>query len=387
MSRAQTLVLALLVLHVLLGALCVVIARGEHRSPALRWWGWGLLTYAAGLLVTVVAALGAIPPAVAGTLGNGLVTFAPVLCALAVFTHTLYRPSNFWVVFGVVATVVALGVGNFADYQRLLVNLIGPTPIAVILFGLAAWKIARYGPVEARAANQFLAAILVLAIATWLTRIVAMMGALEGTTDRERIDIVVSLFAIMQMVTGVASTLALLWIDVRLMQSELSRAADTDALTGLANRRAIRRRFSEELARASRHGKGLGFAIFDIARFKQINDRHGHIAGDGVLKEVARTLEATKRTDDVLARIGGEEFVVLFSQLNPEGAAEAAERLREAVARGVVVAAGQTLRATVSGGVAMYPEDGEDWDHLYAVADRRLYEAKRGGRDRVQAQG
>jgi len=80
MSRAQTVVLALLVLHAMLGTLCLVIARGEHKSPALRWWGWGVLVYAAGLGAALLRDL--VPPAFALTLANSLITVAPVLCAM-----------------------------------------------------------------------------------------------------------------------------------------------------------------------------------------------------------------------------------------------------------------------------------------------------------------
>src|SRR4051812_25838851 len=80
MSRAQTLVLALLTLHVLLGVLCVIIARGEHKAPALRWWGWGILTYAAGLFITLPFV---VPRALAVAVGNSLITLAPVICAYA----------------------------------------------------------------------------------------------------------------------------------------------------------------------------------------------------------------------------------------------------------------------------------------------------------------
>src|SRR6186997_3074376 len=105
MSRAQTLVLALLALHVLLGALCLVIARGEHRSPALRWWGWGLLVYAAGLLVTMLTGFSR-PWAL--TIGNTLITIAPVLCALAIFSHTRFHPDWRWVWGCVAVTALVL---------------------------------------------------------------------------------------------------------------------------------------------------------------------------------------------------------------------------------------------------------------------------------------
>ena len=387
MSRAQTLVLALLVLHVLLGALSLVIARGEHRSAALRWWGWGLLVYAAGLAITAASSLGLVAPPIARFAGNSLITVAPVLCALGIVAHTLYRPNALLVTAGIAATVAVLAYGNFADWNRLLVNMVAPTPMAVLMFLLGAWAIARQGPRDAIVACRFLAGMSVLAVATWVTRIFVMLALLDGTAERERIDIVVSLFAIMQMVIGVGSTLALFWIDVRLMQAELSRVAHSDALTTLPNRRAIRARFAEELSRAARGSQKFAIALFDIDHFKRVNDTYGHALGDEVLKAVAKAFSASKRSEDALGRIGGEEFLVILGQQSIEGAREAADRLRHSVGAAEVTVGADRVPVTVSGGVALYPEDGQDWDHLFATADRRLYAAKAGGRNRVEQQG
>jgi diguanylate cyclase (GGDEF)-like protein len=383
MSRAQTLILALVVLHVLLGVLCVVIARGEHKSPALRWWGWGLIVYAAGLLTTFAALLGFRPFFL--TLGNTLITVAPVFCAMGVLCHTRYTLPRAAVNIAVLATVAVLAFGNFAVAMSGFINLVAPTPVALAFLSIAAWKVWRQGPEEAREASRFLAACLALAVATFALRVVTMSYASGGTWESSQIDLTVSLFAIAQMVNGVATTLTLMWIDVRLMQADLARVAHTDFLTGLPNRRATLLRFREEVARAERGGGRFALVVLDIDRFKPINDRYGHTAGDAMLKEVARCLTAAKRAHDVLGRIGGEEFVVIMPQQSPEGACEAAERFREAVAKAAVVVAGTTVRTTTSGGLAMYPDDGEDWDHVFAVADRRLYEAKRGGRDRIEA--
>ena len=382
MSRAQTVVLALLVLHAMLGTLCLVIARGEHKSPALRWWGWGVLVYAAGLGAALLRDI--VPPPFALTLANSLITVAPVLCAMGVLAHTRYVLPRLPLDMLVLATVAILSVANFWHLHADVVNLVAPTPIAVALFVLAGWKIWRDGPPEARAASRFLALCMFVAVGTWIVRL-AIMGVETGErVGEQEIDLTIALFAIMQMVNGVATTLTLVWVDVRLMQADLARVAHTDFLTGLPNRRSILLRFREEAARAERGRGGFALAVFDIDRFKQINDRHGHTAGDAVLKEVARALGEAKRAHDVLGRIGGEEFVVILPQQSRAGALDAAERLRSAVAHSAVVVAGTGIRATVSGGVAFYPEDGDDWDHVFAVADHRLYDAKRAGRNRVE---
>lgn len=384
MSRAQTLVLALLVLHVLLGALSLVIGRGEHKSAALRWWGGGLLAYALGLMVTLVAGVGA--RSMALTVGNGLITAAPVLCAVGVLSHTRMRLHFGWISTGVAATVLALGWNNFSYAPSAMVNIVAPSLMAVVMFLLAAFVILREGPRESAIANQFLAAIMVLAVATWVMRIAAMYTAMQGSEDLSRIDAIVSFFAIAQMVNGVGATLALFWIDVRLMQAELARVAHTDALTGLPNRRAVLGRFQEEVARAARRKEKLAIALLDLDHFKRVNDSRGHAVGDEMLKAAAAAFTSAKRDEDILARIGGEEFlVVLASCRSLEGAVQAAERMREALSRVELRAGGEILRMSASGGVALYPDEGADWDSLFSAADRRLYAAKGAGRNLVVA--
>jgi len=377
-------VFALLVLHVLLGALALVIGRGEHKSAALRWWGAGLLVYALGLVVTQAGLIGA--RSVALTVGNGLITAAPVLSAIGVLTHTRMRLHFGWIAAGVAATVVVLGWNNFSYAPTPLVNMAAPSVMAVVMFLLAAFVILREGPRESSMANQFLSAIMVVAVAAWVMRITAMYTAMQGSEDLSRIDAIVSFFAIAQMVTGVGSTLALFWIDVRLMQAELSRVAHTDALTGLPNRRAILQRFHEEVARAQRRKEKFAVALLDLDHFKRVNDSRGHAVGDEMLKAAAAAFTSAKRDEDILARIGGEEFlVVLASCRSTDGAAQAAERLREALSKVELRAGGEILTMTASGGVALYPDEGADWDSLFTAADRRLYAAKGAGRNVVVA--
>ena len=386
MSRAQTLILALLVLHLLLGVLCLLIARGEHKSPALRWWGWGLVIYCAGLLATMSAALG-VPRAASNAAGNILIAISSVACAHGVLSHTPFRLPWAWVAAGLAATAAALIVANATGYRTMLVNVGAPTVIAAVLFVTAAIAMLAQGPRDARLAARLVAVLLLFAVLTWIARIAALVMVAGGEGAAARIDLVVSLFAILQMVNGVSATLALVWVDVRLMQAELARVAHSDALTGLPNRRAARERFNEEAARALRGDRRFAMALFDIDHFKQVNDRHGHAAGDVALRSVADALSGAKRGGDVLARIGGEEFLVLLAQDGRENAREAAERLRRAGGGAIGVGPLGEVRVTLSGGVAMFPEDGADWDRLFNAADRRLFAAKREGRDRLEWAG
>ena len=383
MGRAQTMVLALLIMHFLLGGLCLAVARGDRESPALRLWGWGLLVYAGGLLTTMVRFL---PPPLVLTVGNSMIAFAPILTIEGVLSHTSYRLQHRWVWAALVATVLALAVSNFygGPYSP-LVNLVAPTPIAIVLFLIGTAMLLRDPPAEAKNAAAFLAAILVFAVAVWSLRNVMMWDALSRVADRDRLDLIIALFAIAQIVVAVACTMSLFWIEVRKMEATLIRVAYSDVLTDLPNRRAIMARFREEVARAARQQQPqpLAMLVFDIDHFKQVNDTHGHLAGDAVLKNIAATLAAGKRSEDVLGRIGGEEFMLLLTHHSADNALHLAERLREHVAAASLEFEGKTLSVTVSCGIAVYSEDGEDWDHLYAQADRRLYESKRNGRNRV----
>lgn len=165
----------------------------------------------------------------------------------------------------------------------------------------------------------------------------------------------------------------------------LAVLAATDSLTGCANRREFEMRGAAEVARVKRSGAPLSFVTIDLDHFKQINDRHGHKAGDEVLKAFAELVKRTLRPSDVVGRIGGEEFALILPDATREGATVAAERLCQLVEKEVVTLAGAPLRFTVSLGVAQYGPDGDTYESVIEAADRRLYRAKQLGRNRVVA--
>ncbi len=158
----------------------------------------------------------------------------------------------------------------------------------------------------------------------------------------------------------------------------LSEMATTDALTGVANRRAFDHSLQLELAIVERRGTPLSLLMLDVDHFKRINDTYGHEAGDKVLVAIAQLLGGCARVIDVVARVGGEEFAVILPNTDAGGAHEVAERMRSAVARSNWL--GQPT--TVSIGAATL-HDKEDAASLYTRADAALYAAKTSGRDRV----
>ncbi len=159
----------------------------------------------------------------------------------------------------------------------------------------------------------------------------------------------------------------------------------TDALTGVANRRQLFLRLEQELSRSLRFGDELSILMIDLDLFKTINDRHGHTAGDGVLRGVALLLKRNVRKVDLVARYGGEEFCLVLPRIARAEAAEVAEKLRRAVATSPVAATptGEPLSCTISIGIATYGTDATDLGGLIEKADAALYEAKKAGRDRV----
>jgi diguanylate cyclase (GGDEF)-like protein len=165
---------------------------------------------------------------------------------------------------------------------------------------------------------------------------------------------------------------------------QLRALADTDALTGVSNRRALLDRAAEEFQRSRRYGHPLCVAMLDIDAFKAVNDQHGHAAGDQVLVQVAAVCQAQLRAGiDHCGRLGGEEFAILLPETEASGAQVFAERLRAAIRALHCDAAGQAFGVSASIGVAaLQPEDG-GFDSLLSRADAALYRAKGAGRDRV----
>ena len=157
-----------------------------------------------------------------------------------------------------------------------------------------------------------------------------------------------------------------------------------DHLTGLSQRAPFVERIDEELARARRRGAPLSVAILDLDGFKAFNDTFGHPVGDRALQAVATRLRSSVRKSDLVARFGGEEFVVAFPETAVEQARQRVEHIRAELARvSIQVGRGEQRQVTVSAGLGSWPADGETFDAVLTTADARLYEAKRSGKNRV----
>lgn len=160
-------------------------------------------------------------------------------------------------------------------------------------------------------------------------------------------------------------------------EQELQEQAHHDSLTGLANRLLLTERFRSAVARAKRSGLSFAILMIDLNDFKAINDNHGHAAGDTVLVAIAKRLVGAVRACDTVARLGGDEFVLIIEAIdNPQELDSIGEKLFDTLADAVTLDSGVQLTVGASVGLAMYPDDGSDFNTLLNVADHAMYQCK-----------
>jgi len=189
-------------------------------------------------------------------------------------------------------------------------------------------------------------------------------------------------YGLLSTYTGLASSAL---YRVRLMEFT-KRTSITDALTGLYNRRFFDEMIEKQVALAKRHNEPLCLIIADIDHFKDLNDTYGHVAGDSILQSVSKVIKDSIRSADILARYGGEEFAIIMPTTDMASAVEKGEGLRhhvESINFDNIVP-GQSIRLTISLGVASLPEHGAEANTLVNAADSALYKAKKGGRNRIE---
>lgn len=202
----------------------------------------------------------------------------------------------------------------------------------------------------------------------WFLARVTPLVKRHGTKSEERIGAVVSHMNI---------------TDRKLLELDYARLASTDPLTNLPNRRFFDENAKIEIERVRRFGGPMSVLMLDLDRFKLINDTHGHLAGDAVLKKVAARCKTAVRGSDLLARIGGEEFVALLPGTDEAGAIFLAEKLRSIVEDLRIRTAAGMLRVTISIGVTSVGPKDRSISSAIQRADKALYAAKNAGRNRV----
>lgn len=191
------------------------------------------------------------------------------------------------------------------------------------------------------------------------------------------------------LIINALTPLGYMWMETTRLQKDMETLSSTDSLTGALNRRAFDEIGIVEMERARRYGLPMSVAAIDVDHFKLLNDQFGHTGGDRALVHVAETVKSLLRSTDVLARFGGDEFVVLLPSTDAQGAHELAERVRENIAKLELDVRGKRLLVQASFGVASLGSQTpgatlpESWETILEHADAALYRAKEGGRNRV----
>lgn len=182
----------------------------------------------------------------------------------------------------------------------------------------------------------------------------------------------------------IGNNISLIIDKIKLFQ-ESQRLAVTDAMTGVYNVRYFYDALHKEIARARRYHNTFSLVLFDIDDFKALNDAYGHQAGDNVLRSLAAILKDASRKTDIVARYGGEEFILILPNTPRHEALNLANRIKERVEKHNDYLEGHSLRITVSGGIATFPEDAKDSKSLLYSADMAMYEAKAKGKNQIRS--
>jgi len=193
------------------------------------------------------------------------------------------------------------------------------------------------------------------------------------------------LLAICSPMILVAYITTMLAADIRHAVDKIKQVSDTDELTGAYNMRAFSAMLQRAFRQSVRYGHALSVVMIDSDNLKQINDKHGHESGNRLLQHLVRCIREQLRGSDVMARFGGDEFILLLPETGSKGALEMAERIRRAVEISRFDVRSGDTNITVSLGVASYPEDGGNLDVILDKADKAMYRAKQHGRNRVVA--
>lgn len=371
-------IFASVALVALIMAFCLILAGQEHKRDGMRAGAAGLLAH-----------------------------------ALAYCCYTLYGEAPLWLTYGVGNTLLALAL---ACYAASLLRIHGqPVPwsriFALPLLMAAALALL----IETREPRMFAACLvlilqcLLLMVWTWrharhpgsrahlllllgggisliglLLRVIAIATGAAADLPYNVSNLRQTVSVSIGTVTVIMFSLGLVLMAKERTEAALREMALRDPLTGIANRRAILAACERELERARRAGTPLAIALLDIDHFKRINDSHGHLAGDAVLRQAAALLRQRLRLSDEVGRYGGEEFLVLLPDTGRDGALTVVDGLRAAVAGQPAQFAELVLPYRFSVGLwCGVPGAGDSSDRLIGHADTALYQAKAGGRDSV----
>ncbi|WP_325131804.1 GGDEF domain-containing protein [Arenimonas sp.] len=379
--RSALLVGALLTL--LVGMVLLLVGRSlaaEFRPSLFHWVAATLLQPAGFVLLSLRDPLG---PWLSTVLANALIALA--FAAYARSLRLFYRvPSQPWLLSGLVLASVLISIAWGVVAPDLTLRLIAISLALALLLGHCAWTVFRHaerrGPIRLVTGGVFAFAAGIMAYRA--LALVVDPGLVTAVFQITHVQLLT--YAVGSVLPVIATVGFLLMCNER-SQRELERAARVDYLTDCYNRRAIEEQGARAIAAARRHGMPLAVLVIDIDHFKRINDALGHAAGDQALVQSVARIRAEMRTEDVLGRLGGEEFIVLMPNTDSASAVSAGERIRLGFSAHPLLLSEGRRSVTLSIGVAMLAPMDQRFSQLLQRADRAMYAAKNAGRNLVMA--
>jgi diguanylate cyclase (GGDEF)-like protein len=374
-------------LTLLIGLLLFAVRRqfAAALQPSLRWWIVATVVHPVGFLLIGLREL--ISDWWSTVLSNVLIgfAFAAFAISLRLFNGSPQRRARLYAL--VAATAVLAAWYSIADPDEAM-RMGTISVLYALLLGSSARSIYRKGQ-ERTATGHITGAMFLIGTAVMAWRGLAYLFLSYAIPIGSAF--VASPLQIAAYAAGgllpVVSTIGFLLMCTEFNQRELARAATLDYLTGICNRRAIEDLASRSIAAARRHGMPMALMIIDVDHFKRINDEFGHQAGDVALVETVKRIRDSLRSEDLVGRLGGEEFVAVMPNTDAASALAAAERMRAAFADAPMHLADRELLITVSIGVAVLDAQDQAYSQLLRRADRAMYGAKAAGRNKVMLDG
>lgn len=373
--HTPTLMVCMILLTATFALSLAVVARRTQRD-GLFLWGLALCTHTAGYVLFL--ARGQISPWASVVLANMLLSATLALMMEAMYQFQRRQPPRRWIWWPVALVGLA--------FSALLEHTNARVLLSALVLSLQSLQLARVMWQPPGRGKWFVLAALALITVALLVRAVANATGiltLQSVVENHPLQ---SMVFISVMVFNVLANFGMVVMVKESADARNETLALTDELTGLHNRRHIQHTLHQQLAQAQRSGQPLGLLLLDVDWFKRINDEHGHLSGDRVLRELAAHLRAQLRTQDIIGRWGGEEFMALLPGTSQAQAQQLAERLRQSIERVRFHGHdGQSLQVSVSMGVHSSQHGAHaSAEQLVREADGALYRAKELGRNRVE---